>query len=85
MTVASYPKRTSVPTNSVTTYESFSTSGQVPVMTVDQPLEAMTKETQWSKPDVLGKDKFLVMMGDLHIEMTFMKFLDMNWGSFLSE
>ena len=28
-------------------------------MTVDQPLEAMAKETQWSKPDVLGKDKFL--------------------------
>ena len=54
-------------------------------MTVDHPLEAMAKETQWSKPDVLGKDKFLVMMGDLHIEMTFMKFLDMSWGSFLSE
>ena len=79
MTVASYPKTVSVPINSVATYGSFSTLGQVPVMTVDQPLYALAKEIQWSKPDVQGEEKFLVMMEDLHIEMTFMKCLGMNW------
>ena len=49
--------------------------GQTPVMTVDQPLYALAKEIQWSKPDILGENNFVVMMGDLHIEMTFMKCL----------
>ena len=44
-------------------------------MTVDQPLYALAKEIQRSKPDILGENNFLVMMGDLHIEMTFMKCL----------
>ena len=69
----------SVPINSVATYGSFSTLGQVPVMTVDQPLYALAKEIQCSKPDVLGEDKFLVMMVDLHIDMTFMKYLGISW------
>ena len=42
-------------------------------MTVDQPLFALAKEIQSAKPETLGEDKLLVMMGDLHIEMTFMK------------
>ena len=42
-------------------------------MTVDQTLFALTKENQWAKPETLRKDKLVVMMGDLHIEMTFMK------------
>ena len=49
-------------------------------MNVDQPLYALAKDIQWSKPDALGEDKFLVMMGDLHIEMKFMKCLGMNWS-----
>ena len=69
----------SVSNNSVPTYGPFSTSGQVLVMTVDQPLYALAKEIQWSKTDVQGEEKFLIMMGDLHIEMTFMKCLGMNW------
>ena len=44
-------------------------------MTVDQPLFAIAKEIQWLKPDGLGEDKSLVMMGDLHIEMALMKCL----------
>ena len=47
--------------------------GQTPIMTVDQPLFALAKEIQSAKPKTLGEDKLLVMMGDLHIEMTFMK------------
>ncbi len=49
--------------------------GQTPVMTVDQPLYAIAKEIQWKKVDELGEHCFVVMMGDLHIEMTFMKCL----------
>ena len=79
MAVAFYPKRVSIPTNSVATYGSTSTSSPAPVMTVDQPLYALAKEIQWSKPNVLGEDKFLFMMGDLHIKMTLMKCLGMNW------
>ena len=49
--------------------------GQIPFMAVDQPLFAIAEEIQWLKPDCLGEDKFLVMMGDLHIEMALMKCL----------
>ena len=45
------------------------------MLTADQPLFALGKQIQWSKPDVFGEDKFVVMMGDLHIEMTVMKCL----------
>ena len=46
--------------------------GQTPVMTADQPLYAIAKQIQWAKSETLGEEKFLVLMGDLHIEMTFM-------------
>lgn len=51
----------------------FLNPGQVPVMTADQPLFALGKEIQWTLPNLLGEDKFVVMMGSLHIEMTIMK------------
>ena len=44
-------------------------------MTADQPLFALAKEVQWLNPDVLGENKLLVLMSDLHTEMTFMKYL----------
>ena len=44
-------------------------------MTVDQPLFALAGEIQWVKPETLREDKLLVMNGDLHIEMTFIKSL----------
>ena len=49
--------------------------GKTPFMTADQSLFALAKEIQWFKPDVLGENKLLVLMGDLHTEMTFMKCL----------
>ena len=54
-------------------HTSFLNEGQIPVITVDQPLYALAKFLQWTKPDTLGEQHFLVVMGDLHIEMTFMK------------
>ena len=36
---------------------------------MDQPLFALAKTIQWEKPDLFGEDKFVAMMGGLHIEM----------------
>ncbi len=63
--------------------------GQIPVLTVDQPLFALAKKIQWTWPDVYGEDKFVVMMGGLHIELSFLKVLgdwleDSGWTSILA-
>ena len=44
-------------------------AGQTPVVTFDQPLYAIVKQIQWRWPEMYGEDKFVVMLGDLHIEM----------------
>lgn len=54
--------------------------GQSPVITMDQPLYSIAKQIQWTWPDTFGEDKFVVMMGGLHIEMNVMKLL----GDFLT-
>ena len=43
--------------------------GQVPVITMDQPLYAIGKKIQWSWPLQYGEDKYVVLLGGLHIEM----------------
>lgn len=40
--------------------------GQIPF---DQPLFALAKYVQWSWPQSLGEEHFVVMFGGLHIEM----------------
>ena len=47
--------------------------GQIPVLTMDQPLFTLGKRIQWQQPDVFGEDKFVIMMGPLHIEMALFK------------
>ena len=47
----------------------FLNPGQIPVICMDQPLFALAKQVQWANPHVFGEDKFIVMMGGLHIEM----------------
>ena len=49
--------------------------GQICVMTGDQPLYALAKQIQWTWPETYGENKFLIMMGGLHIEMEIMKAL----------
>ena len=46
---------------------------QIPVLTMDQPLFTLGKRIQWQQPDVFGEDKFVIMMGPLHIEMALLK------------
>ena len=47
--------------------------GQTPVLTVDQPLFALAKQMQWTWPDTLGEDHFVITLGGLHIEMAVLK------------
>jgi hypothetical protein len=47
---------------------------QAPVIALDQPLFALTKQIQWKIPG-FGEYKFVVMMGGLHIEMASFKML----------
>ena len=52
----------------------FLNSGQVPVITADQPIYAPANQVQWQWPDWYGEDKYLVMFG-LHIVMPALKSL----------
>ncbi len=59
-------------------------------MAFDQPLFALAKYVQWSWPQTLGEESFVVMFGGLHIEMaiwdTIGDFLDCSgWTSALCE
>ena len=42
---------------------------QMPVTAADQPIYAVSKQIQWNWPDKYGDDKFVMVFGDLHIEM----------------
>jgi len=44
--------------------------GQILVICVDQPLFAKMKQLQWSMDRLYGEDKFVILLGGLHTEMT---------------
>ena len=48
---------------------------QTPILTVDQPLYALVKQLQWQCPVRFGEDKFVVVLGGLHIEMATLRML----------
>ena len=43
--------------------------GQISVLATDQPLFALSKQIQWTWPDSLGEDHYVIMFGGLHIKM----------------
>ena len=47
--------------------------GQVPVLTMDQPLYAIAKQIQWNWPETHGEAHIVIMFGGLHIEMNLLK------------
>ena len=49
--------------------------GQIPVLTMDQPLYAIGKQIQWNLPELYGEDKYVVMLGSLHIEIAGLKMI----------
>ena len=48
------------------------------VITADQPVYVIGKQIQWLYPDEYGYQKVLLMMGPLHIEISFLNLLG-NW------
>ncbi len=48
-------------------------SGQVPAITLDQPLYAIAKAIQWNWQETYGEYHFLIMLGGLHIGMAGLK------------
>ena len=48
---------------------------QTPVIAVDQPLFALAKEIQWRLGGVYDEDRFVFMLGGLHVEMASWKML----------
>ena len=49
--------------------------GQIPIITLDQPLYTVAKQIQWSWPAIHVEDNFIVMFGGFHIEMAALKVL----------
>ena len=47
--------------------------GQTPIIGIDQPLYALTKQIQWERADIYEKNSNVVIMGGLHIEMPSLK------------
>jgi len=47
--------------------------GQTPALTLDPPLYAIAKRIQWKWPEQYGEQKYVVLMGGLHIEMVMLK------------
>ena len=63
---------------------------QVLVVTVDQPLFAIAKQIQWQWPETFGEDKFIVILGCLHIEIVAFKTIEnvfnkSGWTAVLTE
>ena len=46
---------------------------QTPVIAMYQPLFAVVKQIQWEKADLYGEEKYVMMMGGLHVEMASLK------------
>ena len=66
----------------------FLNPGQIPVIAADQPIYALAKQIQWHRPEQYGEDKYVIMFGGLHIEMTAFKSIrtllkDSGWTSAL--
>lgn len=60
---------------------------QTPVIAMDQPLYALAKQIQWNNKEEFGEDKYMVMMGGLHIEMATLKMIghwlsDSGWARY---
>ena len=62
----------------------------MPVTAADQPKYAVAKQVQWHWPEIYGEDKFIMMLGGLHIEMAALKSIgtplhDSSWTGALLE
>ena len=68
----------------------FLNPGQIPVLACDCPIFARAKYIQWTWPTQYGEDKFVVILGGLHIELVLWSMLgdylaDSGWTTSLIE
>lgn len=68
----------------------FLNTQQIPVIAYDQPLFAIAKKVQWHWPSIFGEEKYVIMMGGLHIEMACWKMIgnlleSSGWSDVMSE
>ena len=61
--------------------------GQVPVLTLDQPLFTIAKQIQWNWPDMYGEDKFVILLEDrrimLHTVETLIVYFNLIYSSII--
>ena len=63
---------------------------QVPVLACDQPLFALVKYVQWTRPDSYGENRLIPMLGGLHTEINFWKLVgnlldESGWTTMLND
>ncbi|CAG2214124.1 unnamed protein product [Mytilus edulis] len=68
----------------------FLNSGQIPVISGDQPLYALAKSVQWNWPNRFSEEQIVVLFGDLHIEIAALRTIgdwldNSGWTSALSQ
>lgn len=68
----------------------FLNPGQIPVIALDAPLYDLAKYIQWSWPQTHGEDKYIAMLGGLHIKIaiwnTFGDYLEASgWTNALTQ
>ena len=68
----------------------FLNPGQVPIITFDQQLYAITKKIQWNWPPTYGEKSHVVMFGGLHTELAALKAIgtwleDSGWTNALMQ
>ena len=55
--------------NTVKCSVNFLNHGQIPVLACDQPLYSIAKQIQWHWTQTHGEQKYVVILGGLHVEM----------------
>ena len=48
---------------------------QPPILCGDQPVYAVIKTIQWNWPELYGEDRYVALLGPLHIEKAFLRVL----------
>ena len=43
-------------------------TGQIPIIAMDQPFFALGRQLQWTMSDIHGENRYIVVMGGLHID-----------------
>jgi hypothetical protein len=76
--------------NIVKNITNYLNPGQTPVIACDQPLYALSKQIQWTWPDLFGENSYVIMLGGLHIEIAALKVLgdwleNSGWTSALEQ